>query len=122
MCSGTCDRDDNLASPSKLNVKALGYIYGEDGFEIPNKKSNELSGMKFYGNEKISITNSEINEPTTQESDQNSFDITEETYKKIQIPNWIKVNAKWWADEQIPNEDFIKGIEYLVKEGIISIN
>ena len=122
MCSGTCDRDYNLASPSKLNVKALGYIYGEDGFEIPNKKSNELSGMKFYGNEKTSITNSEISEPTTQESDQNSLDVTEETYKKIQIPNWIKVNAKWWAEGKISDSDFVQGIEHLIKQGMIRIS
>lgn len=122
MCSGTCDRDYLSASPSKLDVKALGYIYGEDGFEVPNKKSNELSGMKFYGNEKTSTTNSEINEPTTQESDQNSLDVTEETYKKIQIPNWIKVNAKGWADGKITDADFVQGIEHLIKQGMIRIS
>lgn len=122
MCSGTCVRDYLSASPSKLNVKALGYIYGEDGFESPNKKSNELSGMKFFGNENISITNSEINVPTTQESDQSSFDVTEETYEKIQIPNWIKVNAKWWAEGKITDADFVRGIEHLIKQGMIRIS
>ena len=38
------------------------------------------------------------------------------------VPNWIKNNAKWWADDQIGEDDFLKGIEYLVKSGIIKVN
>ena len=37
------------------------------------------------------------------------------------IPSWIKNNAKWWADDKIPDEDFVKSIQYLVKKGIIVI-
>ncbi len=39
-----------------------------------------------------------------------------------EIPSWIKNNAKWWADGSIDESSFISGIEYLVKEGIITIN
>ena len=38
-----------------------------------------------------------------------------------EIPNWIKNNAKWWANDQISDEDFVKSIQYLVKKGIIRI-
>ena len=38
-----------------------------------------------------------------------------------EIPDWIKNNAKWWANDQISDEDFVKSIEYLVKKGIIRI-
>ena len=38
------------------------------------------------------------------------------------IPEWIKTNAGWWADGQIPDSAFIDGIEYLVKAGIIQVN
>jgi hypothetical protein len=37
------------------------------------------------------------------------------------IPDWIKNNAKWWAENKIPDEDFVKSIQYLVKKGIIVI-
>ncbi|EPA04284.1 hypothetical protein BG20_I1574, partial [Candidatus Nitrosarchaeum limnium BG20] len=33
---------------------------------------------------------------------------------------WIKKNAGWWADDQITDSDFIKGIEYLVTHKIIT--
>jgi len=37
------------------------------------------------------------------------------------IPDWIRNNAKWWAEGAIADSDFISGIEYLIKENIISI-
>ena len=38
------------------------------------------------------------------------------------VPDWIKNNAGWWADGQIPDSAFIDGIEYLIKDGIIRIS
>ena len=40
---------------------------------------------------------------------------------KQEIPEWVKNNAGWWADGQIPDSAFIDGIEYLIKEGIIVV-
>ena len=40
---------------------------------------------------------------------------------EYQIPSWVKNNAGWWADGQIPDSAFIDGIEYLIKEGIIVV-
>ncbi len=37
------------------------------------------------------------------------------------IPLWIKNNAGWWADDQISDQDYLSGIEFLVSEGIIKI-
>jgi peptidoglycan/xylan/chitin deacetylase (PgdA/CDA1 family) len=39
---------------------------------------------------------------------------------KSQVPSWIKNNAGWWADGSIDDDTFIQGIEYLVKNGIIT--
>ena len=36
------------------------------------------------------------------------------------VPEWIKNNAGWWADGSIDDETFVQGIEYLVKNGIIT--
>jgi len=35
------------------------------------------------------------------------------------VPEWIKSNAGWWAWGKIGDDDFVKGIQYLIKEGII---
>ena len=37
------------------------------------------------------------------------------------IPEWIKTNAGWWADGQIPDSAFVQGIQFLIKVGIIVI-
>jgi len=37
------------------------------------------------------------------------------------IPAWIKNNAGWWATDQIDDSAFLKGIQYLIKEGIMII-
>jgi hypothetical protein len=39
----------------------------------------------------------------------------------ISIPEWIRNNAKWWADGQIDDNSFVQGIQYLIKEGIMKI-
>ena len=37
------------------------------------------------------------------------------------IPEWIKNNAKWWADGSIDDGSFVQGIQFLIKEGIMKI-
>jgi hypothetical protein len=37
------------------------------------------------------------------------------------IPDWIRNNAKWWAEKSISDSDFIEGIQYLVKKQIIKV-
>jgi len=41
---------------------------------------------------------------------------------ETQIPDWIRNNAAWWADNQIDDDTFVSGIQYLIKEGIISVS
>jgi hypothetical protein len=40
---------------------------------------------------------------------------------EISIPEWIRNNALWWSQEQIDDNTFIQGIEYLIKNKIILI-
>jgi hypothetical protein len=44
-----------------------------------------------------------------------------EANQKSKIPSWIKNNAGWWAEEQIDDNAFIQGIQFLIKDGIIEI-
>ena len=38
-----------------------------------------------------------------------------------EVPDWVKNNAGWWADGSISESDFLKGIEFLINDGIISV-
>ncbi len=38
-----------------------------------------------------------------------------------EIPEWVKNNAGWWAQGKIKTSDFLRGIQFLVEQGIIKI-
>jgi len=46
---------------------------------------------------------------------------SEQSESKVTIPDWIRNNAKWWAEGQIGDSDFTNGIQFMIKENIISI-
>ena len=44
--------------------------------------------------------------------------VESETYD---IPNWIRDNAKWWAEGLITDQDYINGLQYLISQGILKV-
>jgi len=38
-----------------------------------------------------------------------------------EIPGWIKNNADWWSQGLISDGDFLKGIQFMVENGIIAV-
>ncbi|MGI0087702.1 MAG: polysaccharide deacetylase family protein [Nitrosotalea sp.] len=47
--------------------------------------------------------------------------IDNQTYTKTQIPSWVKNTAGWWAQGKVGDGDFVKGIQYLIGQGILQI-
>src|SRR2546427_555087 len=37
------------------------------------------------------------------------------------IPSWIKNTAKWWTQGTVTDADFVKGIQYLIQQGVIIV-
>ena len=50
-----------------------------------------------------------------------SGDPIEKTHVDVLIPDWIRSNAHWWIEEQINDDDFATGLEFMIKEKIILI-
>ena len=48
--------------------------------------------------------------------------ISSEESLPTQIPTWIKNSAEWWASGLITDDDFIKGLEFLVQSGIVHVS
>ena len=46
---------------------------------------------------------------------------TNQTSGTIQIPKWVKNNARYWHDGSIDDSTFAQGIQYMIKQGIITI-
>lgn len=37
------------------------------------------------------------------------------------IPEWVRNNSLWWAEDQITDKDFASGLQFLIKTGIITV-
>ena len=54
-----------------------------------------------------------------EEKQENKFEEIED--KVIQIPDWVKNNAGWWAEGLLSDEEFINAIKFLIEEETIMI-
>jgi len=80
------------------------------------------NGIAFLIQQKIIDLPTETNVSLTPEEEEKSkFDWTEGEEIEVKVPEWIKTNAQWWADDQIDEGTFLSGIEYLVKHRIIIV-
>ena len=43
-----------------------------------------------------------------------SQDTQENTSSEDGIPEWIKTTAGWWSQGQISDEDFVRGLQFLL--------
>ena len=50
-----------------------------------------------------------------------SVSVTSISAQSQEVPSWIKNNAGWWAEGTIDDTTFLQGIQYLIKEGVITI-
>jgi len=41
--------------------------------------------------------------------------------KTQSIPEWIKNTAGWWATDKIPDDEFVKSLQFLIENGIIDV-
>lgn len=39
----------------------------------------------------------------------------------LEIPKWIRDNAKWWSEGLITDQDYINGLQYLISKGILKV-
>ena len=92
--------------------------------EILDISPNQISFSGYYSTSGVKISSTSpdgVYEIRTSENGkltkQEYFFIKDESSSNV--PNWIKTNAKWWADGRITDSDFLIGIKHLVKEKII---
>ncbi|MCV0409350.1 peptidase [Nitrosopumilus sp.] len=43
------------------------------------------------------------------------------SFAYAEVPSWVKNNAGWWADGTVSDTEFLTGIEFLIKDGIIAV-
>ncbi|HET6458653.1 MAG TPA: fibronectin type III domain-containing protein [Nitrosopumilaceae archaeon] len=50
------------------------------------------------------------------------FSISASAQQSSSIPSWVKNTAKWWHENSIGDDEFMKGIQYLIQQKIIKIS
>jgi len=129
-CIGTDISIKMLTYVYATSEKYVAYVYSTspasdfdnhlDEFEdsVKTLSINNLVDLKYEIPDEIrSETESQTQiDPPSLELDVGASD---ESIQKI--PDWIKNNAKWWAEGQIGDSDFTNGIQHLMKEKIINI-
>ena len=102
-----------VRSPSDMDIATVEHMYNKDGFKTPNQHVQICRDIRICDIPRFTVED-------YQGSQESSFE-QEEKPKNIVIPSWVKNNAKWWAEGLISDEDYVQGIEYLIKEGIIRV-
>ncbi len=123
--------DDNFSIPPIRSIageEGKQFLYAPSGFVHTNTIVKENPGTAHYV---IYIygTSPEFVVPSPDELDYLQIDIQISGEPStiplptitLKIPEWIKNNAGWWADGLIGDSDFVSGIQFLIKEGIMTI-
>ena len=97
------------------SIKQLAITYEKIGNTQESKKYNEKASI-------FDDVNSE--EETVSLIEDKSDDKNKEQPSVVatQIPEWIRNNAEWWASDQIDDNTFLSGIQFLIKEGMLSVD
>jgi hypothetical protein len=124
-----------IVNPSKSSImfpKISGQLESNTS-KIPititiSKPNNEVKTSKIltsHGKYSTSLESIENNVPGIYSFEiKNDDDIIETKYAFLdgsieKIPSWIKNSAGWWAHNEITDDDFLQGIQYLVKSEMI---
>jgi len=79
------------------------------------ENAQSIPSLTNYPNNQVGygkVDSSFLIQETPQEPDESS---------ETEIPDWIRNNAGWWAEGLIEDSDFVSGIQYMIKIGVISI-
>jgi len=113
---------DNHLEEFEDSVKTLSINNLVDiQYEIPDDLSGETRDDRDDTRERIEERRSEGESRTQIDPPSLELDAGPSDESSQNIPEWIKKNAEWWAQGAIGDSDFVSGIQFLIKEGIMTI-
>ncbi|AFS80732.1 hypothetical protein NKOR_04210 [Candidatus Nitrosopumilus koreensis AR1] len=85
---------------------------------LVNQAKSKLSDNELYSDNGAIQTALEaaiISSKLTQKENVSYVEV-ENSSIKLEIPEWVKNNARWWGNDAISQTEFLKTIEYLIKQ------
>jgi hypothetical protein len=113
---------DSLDPPTKT--------FGPNSLTLPNgnytlrlvSSSTGFGYKDFYTPIRINYVTEDIQFTVQQSQDNQSHTSTPNiSTSSVSIPSWVRNNAKWWSEGQVGDSEFVKGMQYLVQQGIITV-
>jgi hypothetical protein len=90
---------------TQSDINQLKSLYDDNGFNSPiQPSSNQIPIPQIPSPTSTPVTQTVVSTSTT-----------------TSIPSWVKNNANYWSNGDIDDNDFIKGIQYMIQQKIISI-
>ena len=110
----------NIISPNGDQIVELMFIAAKSGdfatvWIIPRGLDDGTYIIQIKDVKKQAQTTFDIGNITKLQNSSQNQDV------KMKIPDWVRNNAKWWAQGVIGDAEFILGIQFLVKEEIIIV-
>jgi len=111
--------DGEINQSETLQLKDM--LLGLDPIKEKTAGNSDMSLEEIFNliENPTSVIEKKVNEKIEEKFD----DMVNEspTESENVIPTWIKNNAGWWAEGQIDDNSFVQGIQFMIKENIISI-
>jgi hypothetical protein len=128
----TIHRPDNSVEVLKIKTTGVGYfetflIFNDESIRGVYHISANYAGhvdknldITFQVIDKNYDTSTTTSKPGPQILDNSQPEKTL-SQNSEKIPNWVKNNARWWANQQIEDHTFVSSIQYLIEQNILQI-
>ncbi|WP_316506580.1 tetratricopeptide repeat protein [Nitrosopumilus sp.] len=101
------------------SIKQLAIAYEKIGnTKESNKYDEKASIFADEDDDYVTIKEETVNAVEDESNDENN----DLPVLVSQIPEWIRNNADWWASDQIDDSTFVSGIQFLIKEDMLSVD
>ena len=110
---------------------------GQDLNNLPQETKNTVSKINSFLNKAESkLKANDLNSPDGSirnaldgavlssqlaEKSNVSYKVQDKSKIKLDIPPWIKNNAKWWSNDATTTNEFVRAIEFLINQRVLVI-
>ena len=101
----------SVANNTDTTANEIGY----------DKETGVLMYLHLIPKSNTGALDPDLNFPTKYDLINTNMFTDSGTQSDLQIPSWIKNNAKWWAQGSLTDDDFTKGIQYMIQKGIMKV-
>jgi len=105
-----------------ISGNEVSFTFYQSGQGKPDECSIHFTVTNFDGEIiNIIIANYVVEKSNLKTDSTKPFVVQPDVDKTTSVPEWIKNNAAWWAEDQINDPTFVNGIQYMIQNKIINI-